>query len=165
MGKYYLLSWCPMGPFTNYVTHFLLFFDHPPTHSNALAIILLMTYNTRVCYSNAFANHPPTPAALRNMWMTPKMNSIICCIYLNSKWSIMHTLFKIIKSPQWNCHTSIPTLSINMHLSNVKIDHMTKFCRRPRSKGQKQVKNRLKFIKICLFWPDFTLWNRDTDRF
>ena len=38
------------GPFTYYVTHFLLFFDHPPTHGNALAIILLMTYITRVCY-------------------------------------------------------------------------------------------------------------------
>ena len=61
----------PKGPFTNYVTHFSVFFDHPPTHSNALAIILLMTYNTRVCYSNTFANHPPTPPALRNMWMTP----------------------------------------------------------------------------------------------
>ena len=45
---------------------FFTVFDHPPTHSNALAIILLMTYNTRVCYSNAFANHPPTPPALRN---------------------------------------------------------------------------------------------------
>ena len=53
--------------FMNYVTHFLLFFDHPPTHSNALAIILLVTYNTRLCYSNVFANHPSTPTALRNM--------------------------------------------------------------------------------------------------
>ena len=57
-----------------YVTHFLLFFDHPPTHSNALAIVLLMTYNTKVCCSNAFANHPPTPAALRNMWTAPYKN-------------------------------------------------------------------------------------------
>ena len=58
-------------PFTNYVTHFLLFFNHPPTHSNPLAIILLMNYDTRVCQGNAFANHPPTPAALRNMRMAP----------------------------------------------------------------------------------------------
>ena len=61
--------WLSKGPFT---THFLLFFDHPPTHNNALAIILLMIYNTEVCYSNALANHPPTPFALRNMWTTPK---------------------------------------------------------------------------------------------
>ena len=62
----------PLGSFKNYVTHLLLLFDHPPTHSNALVIILLMTYNTRVCYTrNAFANHPPIPAALCNMWTAP----------------------------------------------------------------------------------------------
>ena len=45
----------------------------PPTHlSNALAITLLMTYHTRVSNSNAFANHLPTPIALRNLWTTPK---------------------------------------------------------------------------------------------
>ena len=64
----------PWRLFTNYVTHFLLFFDHPPTHSNALAIISLMTYNAKVCYSNAFANHPPSPAALRNLWMAPLLS-------------------------------------------------------------------------------------------
>ena len=49
----------------------------------------------------------------------------------------LFTLFKIKKSPPRNCHTSIPAFSINMQLSNVKIGHITKFCRRPRSKGQK----------------------------
>ena len=58
-----------LGPFTNCLTHFLLFFDHPPTHSNALAIILLVTYNTRVYYSKVFANDPPIP--LHNMWVAP----------------------------------------------------------------------------------------------
>ena len=57
----------PLEPFTYYVTHLLLFFDHPPTYSNVLAIILLMIYDTRLCNSNAFADHPPTPAALRNL--------------------------------------------------------------------------------------------------
>ena len=38
-------------------------------------------------------------------------------------------------------HTSTPAFSIQMLLSNVKIGHVTKFCRNPRSKGQKQVKN------------------------
>ena len=55
------------GPFTNYVTHFLLFFDHPPTYSNALVIHLLITYYIKVCDSNAIAYHPPTPVALRNL--------------------------------------------------------------------------------------------------
>ena len=62
----------PKGLFTNYVMRFLLFFDHPPTHGNVLPIISLMTCHTRVCNSNPFADHPPTPTALRNMWTTPK---------------------------------------------------------------------------------------------
>ena len=70
---------------------------------------------------------------------------------------LLITLFKIIKSAQWNCHTSIPAFSIHMHLVNVKIGHMAKFCRHSGSKGQKQVKNGQKNIKICLFWPDFDL--------
>ena len=44
-----------------------------------------------------------------------------------------------------------------MHLVNVKIGHMAKFCRHSGSTGQKQVKNGQKNIKICLFWPDFDL--------
>ena len=44
-----------------------------------------------------------------------------------------------------------------MQLSNVKIGHMTKFCQRPRSKELKQVKNRLKTMNICLFWPNLGL--------
>ena len=59
------------GSFTNYVTHFSLFFNRPPTHSNVLAFILSMSYLTRLCNSNAFADHPPTPCALRNLWMGP----------------------------------------------------------------------------------------------
>ena len=55
------------GPFTDYVTHFSLFFDHPPTFSNALALTLLLTYHTIVFNCNAFANHPPIPIALRNL--------------------------------------------------------------------------------------------------
>ena len=55
------------GPFTNYITHFLPFFDHPPTHGNVFAITLLMIYHTKVCNSNAFADHPPTSVALRNL--------------------------------------------------------------------------------------------------
>ena len=47
------------GPFKNYVTHFLLVFDHPPTYSNALAIIFPMTYHNSVSSSNAFDNNPP----------------------------------------------------------------------------------------------------------
>ena len=88
-----------MGPFTNYVTHFLLFFDHPPTHSNALAIILLMTYNTRVCYSNTFANHPPTPAALRNMWTAPNIiygwSFIIIHLFLGVDSSVINFIGQI----------------------------------------------------------------------
>ena len=34
---------------------------------------------------------------------------------------------------------------------------MTKFCQRPGQRGQKQVKNGQKNIKICLFRPNFTL--------
>ena len=68
------------GPFTNYVTHFLLVFDHPPTYSNVLAIILLMTFHTRVCNSHILADHPPTPIALRNMW-TASNRSIFRGIY------------------------------------------------------------------------------------
>ena len=49
------------GSFINYLTHFSLVFDYPPTYSNAFAITLLMTYHTRVSNSNAFANQPPTP--------------------------------------------------------------------------------------------------------
>ena len=48
-----------MGPFTNYVTHFLPFFDLPPTHSNVLAVILLITYHIRISICYAFADHPP----------------------------------------------------------------------------------------------------------
>ena len=58
----------PWGLFTNYVTHF---FDHPPTHGNILAMILLKTHHTRVCYHNAFAGHPPTPIAFCNLWTAP----------------------------------------------------------------------------------------------
>ena len=61
-----------MRSFTNYVTHFLLFFDHPPTNSNTLVIIFLMTYNTRVYYSNAFTNH--------NL---PQLHYVIC------EWPLM----------------------------------------------------------------------------
>ena len=67
------------------------------------------------------------------------------------------TLFKIIKSPQWNCHTLISAFSIHMHLKNVKIGYMTKVCQHSTWKSQKQVKNWKKTIKICLFWPDFDL--------
>ena len=74
------------------------------------------------------------------------------------------TLFKIIKSPQWNCHTSIPALSIHMHFSNVKIGHMFKFCWHPGSKGQKQVKNGQKKCNICLFQTDLGLRILDTER-
>ena len=49
------------GPFTNYVTHFIQFFDHSTTNSKALAITLLMTHLPEISNSNAFANHPPTP--------------------------------------------------------------------------------------------------------
>ena len=48
------------------------FFDHPPTYSNVLTEILLMTHYTRLCNSNAFADHPPTPSTLRNLWTTSK---------------------------------------------------------------------------------------------
>ena len=58
---------CKRGLLTNYVTHFSLFFDHQYTYGNAFAAILLMIYNTRFCYSKAFANHPPTSIALRNL--------------------------------------------------------------------------------------------------
>ena len=34
-----------MGPFTNYVKHFSLFFDHLPTYSNVFVINLPMTYS------------------------------------------------------------------------------------------------------------------------
>ena len=95
---------CPEGLFTNYVTHFLLFFDHPPTHSNTLAIILLMTYNTRVCYSNTFANHPPTPAALRNMWMAP---------YRSRSWCKL--TFGLVKS----CSTLIASLTLLLHYAPI----------------------------------------------
>ena len=74
------------------------------------------------------------------------------------------TLFKIIKSPQWNCHTSIPTLSIYMHLSNVKIDHMTKFCWHPRSKGQKMLKIDKFWWISAYFWLVFGLLILDADR-
>ena len=46
---------------------FLADFYHPPTYCNVLAVILLMTYHTRLCNSNTFADHPPTPSALRDM--------------------------------------------------------------------------------------------------
>ena len=55
------------GPFTNYVPHFSLFFDHSPTYSNVFAITLLMTYYTRICNSNTFADYPPTLTVLRNL--------------------------------------------------------------------------------------------------
>ena len=42
-----------MGLFKNYVTHLLLFFDHPSTYSNALTVILLLTDYNRLCNSNA----------------------------------------------------------------------------------------------------------------
>ena len=42
-------------------------FYYPPTYSNALAVILLINSYTKVCASNAFANYPPTPIALRNL--------------------------------------------------------------------------------------------------
>ena len=58
--------------FKNYVMHFLPFFDHPPTHGNILDMISLMTHHARVCYSNAFADHPTTPIALRNLWTAPR---------------------------------------------------------------------------------------------
>ena len=45
------------GAFSNYVTQFLQFFDHPPIYSTVLTVILLMTYN-----SNAIVDRP---AALR----------------------------------------------------------------------------------------------------
>ena len=34
-------------------------------------MILLMTYHTRVCFSNALTDHPPTLIALRNSWTAP----------------------------------------------------------------------------------------------
>ena len=56
-----------MGPFTNYVMHFWLLFDHPPTHDNVLAVILLMTNHTGLYISNSLADHPPTPSELSNL--------------------------------------------------------------------------------------------------
>ena len=35
-----------------------------------------MSYATKFCNSNAFADHPPTPTALRNLWTTPYWSSI-----------------------------------------------------------------------------------------
>ena len=55
------------GQFTNYVTHFLLLFDYPPTYCNAFAVILLMTCLSRLCNGNALDDHPPTPTALRDL--------------------------------------------------------------------------------------------------
>ena len=62
------------GPFTNYVTHFHLFLT---TH---LPIVTLWPYFyqwptilTNVSNSNAFANHPPTPILLRNLWTAPNL--------------------------------------------------------------------------------------------
>ena len=52
------------GSFTNYVTYFLLFFEQLPIHRNVLVVTLLMIYHTRVCNSNTFADHPPTPSPL-----------------------------------------------------------------------------------------------------
>ena len=50
---------------------FFAHFDHPPTYIHALDIILLITYSTRVCNSNAFACHPTTSIALRYLWTAP----------------------------------------------------------------------------------------------
>ena len=55
------------GPFTNYVTRFSPFFDHPPTYGNVLTIILFITHHTRVCNSNTLADHPPTPMVVHNL--------------------------------------------------------------------------------------------------
>ena len=46
--------------FTNYVTHFLLLFDHPPTYGYVLAMILLINYLVKVSNSYTFIQHPTT---------------------------------------------------------------------------------------------------------
>ena len=61
----------------------------------------------------------------------------ISLLHYLEKHGLRATPFEIKKSPQWDCHSSIPAFSINMNLSNVKIGHITKFSRRPRSKCQK----------------------------
>ena len=42
-------------------------FHSATTYSNILSIALLMTYHTGLGNSNTFADHPPTPTALRNL--------------------------------------------------------------------------------------------------
>ena len=51
------------GPFTNYVTHFWLFFDHPSTYGYVLALNLLINYFSKAFNSYTFADHLPTPTA------------------------------------------------------------------------------------------------------
>ena len=47
-------------------------FYHPPTYCNVLAVAYSMTYHSRLCNSNAFADHQPTPIALRNLYTAPQ---------------------------------------------------------------------------------------------
>ena len=51
------------GPFSNYVTHFWLFFDHPPTYGYVFAPILLINYLSKAFKRYTFADHPPTSTA------------------------------------------------------------------------------------------------------
>ena len=101
-----------LGPFTNYVTCFLQFFDHPPTHGNVFAIILLMIYHTRVWHSNAFADHPPTSIALRNLWTNP--NEKATCLNQNNPQNIfsqMTTFFHFWSNTFWKIIQGEPTLT------------------------------------------------------
>ena len=55
------------GPFTNHVTQFSRFFDHPPTCSYALTVILTTNYSIKVSDGYIFANHPPTSNTYPNL--------------------------------------------------------------------------------------------------
>ena len=64
--------WMRLGIVHKLCNAFFIVFDHPPTHSNVLAVILFKEYHNELCNSNTFTDHPPTPPALRNLWMPPK---------------------------------------------------------------------------------------------
>ena len=61
-----------------------------------------MIYNTRVCYSNAFANHPPTPGALNNMWMAPRMLFDLIVAYVCLLWSGQYDYWSFSFFQEWH---------------------------------------------------------------